>query len=196
MKKYGLPILTIAFALMLTGCSIASGNSSSQAKSIKIGSQEWTTRNLEVSQFRNGDEIPELKTDADWEKASQTGQPAWCYYENDAANGANTGKLYNWFAVNDPRGLAPEGWHVPSREEWAQVEENVGDDITIFSSQLGGFRHLEGNFRLIGSVSYYWTATETFAKVTAYERQIDYHEKLEEQNAGKGSGFSIRLVKD
>ncbi len=70
-----------------------------------IGNQVWMTRNLEVTTYRNGDPIS-----LNW------GTPvgAWSYYENDPANGLVYGKLYNGFAVLDPRGLAPDGWHVPS----------------------------------------------------------------------------------
>ena len=90
-------------------------------KSVKIGSQTWMTENLNVSTFRNGDPIPEVKTQEEWERAGENKQPAWCYYNNDPANGAKYGKLYNWYAVNDPRGLAPFGWHVPNDAEWMEL---------------------------------------------------------------------------
>ncbi len=98
-------------------------------KSIKIGNQEWMTRNLDVDRFRNGDLIPHVESDEEWKKVGKNGQPAWCYYDNDPENGKKYGKLYNWFAVNDPRGLAPEGWHIPSAEEWTILEEFLGKDI-------------------------------------------------------------------
>jgi len=78
-------------------------------ESIKIGNQEWMTRNLDVDRFRNGDLIPHVKLDVEWEETRRKGQPAWCYYDNDPENGKKYGKLYNWCAVNDPRGLAPDG---------------------------------------------------------------------------------------
>lgn len=90
-------------------------------ESVKIGDQEWMKRNLDVSHFRNGDPISEVKIAEEWRKVGELGKPAWCYYENDPENGKNYGKLYNWFAVNDPRGLAPEGWHVPSDREWQKL---------------------------------------------------------------------------
>jgi uncharacterized protein (TIGR02145 family) len=97
-------------------------------KSVKIGAQTWMSENLNVSTFRNGDLIPEAKTNEEWEKAGKNKQPAWCYYNNDPKNGAKYGKLYNWYAVIDPRGLAPEGWHVLSDEEWQTLEDYLGDD--------------------------------------------------------------------
>ena len=97
-----------------------------QYESVRIGNQEWMTRNLDVDRFRNGDFIPHIESDEDWEKAGLNGQPAWCYYDNNPENGKKYGKLYNWYAVNDPRGLAPEGYHVPTDQEWAILEEYLG----------------------------------------------------------------------
>ena len=97
-----------------------------QYESVRIGNQEWMTRNLDVDRFRNGDLVTHIESDEDWEKAGQNKQPAWCYYDNDPENGKKYGKLYNWFAVNDPRGLAPEGWHVPSDDELTSLVEFLG----------------------------------------------------------------------
>ena len=95
-------------------------------KEIKIGQQVWTTENLNVDKFRNGEIIPEAKTAAEWHKAGENKQAAWCYYNNDSSNGTKYGKLYNWYAVNDPRGLAPEGWHIPSDQEWTDLTNYLG----------------------------------------------------------------------
>jgi uncharacterized protein (TIGR02145 family) len=97
-------------------------------KSVKIGNQTWMTENLNVERFRNGDLIPQAKTNVEWEKAGKEGKPAWCYYDNDPKNGAKYGKLYNWYAVNDPRGLAPIGWHIPTDTEWTTLDNQLGDD--------------------------------------------------------------------
>ena len=97
-----------------------------QYESVKIGNQEWMNRNLDVDRFRNRDLIPHIESDEEWKKAGQNEQPAWCYYDNDPENGKKYGKLYNWFAVNDPRGLAPEGFHVPTDDEWTILVEFLG----------------------------------------------------------------------
>ena len=97
-------------------------------KGVTIGTQVWTTKNLDVATFRNGDVIPQAKTDEEWEAAVENEQPAWCYYENNTANGTKYGKLYNWYAVSDARGLAPAGWHIPTDEEWEVLENSLGDD--------------------------------------------------------------------
>ena len=86
--------------------------------SVTICNQIWTTNNLDVTTYRNGDAIPQVTDATAWINLT-TG--AWCYYNNDPANGTIYGKLYNWYAVNDPRGLAPQGWHVPSDAEWNKL---------------------------------------------------------------------------
>jgi uncharacterized protein (TIGR02145 family) len=91
------------------------------AQVITIGTQTWSTKNLEVSTYRNGDTIPQVESEADWAKLS-TG--AWCYSEKD--NGTVYGKLYNWYAVKDARGLAPNGFHIPSDAEWTILTDNLG----------------------------------------------------------------------
>ncbi len=102
---------------------------------------KWMTKNLNVDHYRNGDSIPEVRDSALWKKLT-TG--AWCYYNNDSSNGAIYGKLYNWYAVNDPRGLAPAGWHVPTDSEWKILEICLGmaksetDSIGARGSDEGG----------------------------------------------------------
>ena len=82
--------------------------------------------NLDVDRFRNGDPIPHAQTEEEWLYAGENGQPAWCYYDNDPKNGKKYGKLYNWYAVNDYRGLAPKGYHIPSDEEWSVLTRFLG----------------------------------------------------------------------
>jgi uncharacterized protein (TIGR02145 family) len=94
---------------------------------VTIGSQVWMTENLNVSQFNNGDIIPEAKTNEEWESYCFKEQACWCYYKNDPKN-AKYGKLYNWYAVNDPRGLAPQGFHVPSKQELMDLSKFIGEN--------------------------------------------------------------------
>jgi len=83
---------------------------------VKICNQTWMAKNLDVARYRNGDIIPQVTDPTEWANLT-TG--AWSWYNNDSATyGSVYGRLYNWYAVNDPRGLAPEGWHVPSDGEW------------------------------------------------------------------------------
>jgi len=148
----------------------------SRTKKGAIGQQVWTTENLNTDRFRNGDLIAEAKTTEEWEKAAKNGQPAWCYYDNRM----QYGKLYNWYAVNDPRGLAPKGWHIPSQQEvevlvnflggkdeagkkmkttnlW--ITESGNNNSSGFSAMPGGFRSSEGRFWNAHHVVEFWTTS-------------------------------------
>jgi len=92
-------------------------------KIVKIGDQWWMAENLKVTHFRNGDAIPKVTDNTEWQNLS-TG--AYCNYDNNSGNVSTYGSLYNWYAVNDNRNLAPTGWHIPSDEEWKQLEMFLG----------------------------------------------------------------------
>jgi uncharacterized protein (TIGR02145 family) len=174
-----------------------------------IGAQVWMTKNLEVSTFRNGDPIPQAASDEAWELAGKNKQPAWCY------NGEHYGKLYNWYAVNDPRGLAPEGWHIPSDKEWTALEKALGEkpakkmkstwgwhnkgngtNSSGFSSLPGGHRSYGGYFVNVGKYGYWWSAksSDTGYVVT---RHLGYSTGgLYRDDGAKMRGLSVRCVKD
>ncbi len=82
--------------------------------------------NLNVVTFRNGDSIPEAKTNEEWEQAATEGRPVYCIYANYLGDISNAGKLYNWYAFNDSRMLAPKGWHIPSDKEWIELSMELG----------------------------------------------------------------------
>ncbi len=111
--------------------------------SIAFGTQMWSSKNLDVTQYLNGDPIPQVSNPLEWETLT-TG--AWCWYDNDSASYAAVyGKLYNWYAVNDSRGLAPDGWHVPSESDWNKlvfsIDANADTNCLISctqSSMAGG----------------------------------------------------------
>ena len=84
-------------------------------KTITIGNQEWMAENLNTSIYRNGEPIPNVVGDIEWEGLS-TG--AWCHYNNDDSYACPQGKLYNWYTCVDARQLCPTGWHVPSDAQW------------------------------------------------------------------------------
>ena len=113
---------------------------------VKIGTQIWETKNLDVSTYRNGDIIPQITDTIAWKNLT-TG--AWCYYNNDSTQYAKYGKLYNWYAVNDPRGLVPIGWHVPNDDDWATLEIN-----------LGGYEIAGGKMKEVGTLNWLSPNTE------------------------------------
>ncbi len=122
-------ILQGATLIIATGANfIVSGNltnGSIQLSSVVICNQEWTNKNLDVTAYRNGDIIPQVTNKAQWDTI-KTG--AWCYYNFSPTNtiGNEYGKYYNWYAVNDPRGLAPFGWHIPCDSEWTLLSNCLG----------------------------------------------------------------------
>lgn len=147
---------------------------------VRIGNQVWITRNLEVTKFMNGDPIPEARTDEEWKRMGEERKPAWCYYKNDTAMGRYYGKLYNWYAVNDPRGLVPTGWRIPSLADWEKLIKYLGgpdvagiklksvsgwhangngDNNSGFNALPGGYRSAEGIFYYTKRNGYWWSTT-------------------------------------
>jgi len=113
-----------AVAVVLIGCADSSPTIDGHTyKTVKIGNQEWFAENLKTTVYANGDEIPYSRTNESW-KNQKMGMR--CSYEHDDAMNAKYGQLYNWYAVNDERGLCPSGWHVPSDEDWQDLEVFLG----------------------------------------------------------------------
>jgi uncharacterized protein (TIGR02145 family) len=185
-------------------------------ESVRIGNQVWMKRNLDVCHFRNGDPIPEAKTDEEWKKAGEEGKPAWCFYDNNPENGKIYGKLYNWFAVKDSRGLAPKGWHVPIEDDWTELidyiegdeiegiklksktgwnDQGNGTDEFKFSAFPGGCRNTDGAFYFIGYYGYFWSSTQDSA-TNAWYRNLDYNKtNVYRNNLTKSYGFSVRCLR-
>ena len=92
-------------------------------QTIIIGTQEWMMENLKVTHYRNGDNIPTGHSNSDW-KTLSTG--AYCAFDDNESNADTYGYLYNWYAVDDSRNIAPEGWHVPTDDEWKTLEMHLG----------------------------------------------------------------------
>ena len=97
--------------------------------SVKIGALSWTTENLNVEKFRNGDPILQVRSFDEMKKAHEQKKPAWCYLDFDPLNGLKYGRLYNWYAINDPRGLAPAGWRIPTTLEWYELCVQLGEQV-------------------------------------------------------------------
>ena len=95
-------------------------------KETKIENQIWMVENLDTDKFKNGAIIPESKSEEEWKQRFEEKQATWCYYNFDSDYGAKYGKIYNLFAVTDERCLAPDGWHIPSDEDWQQLASACG----------------------------------------------------------------------
>ena len=180
---------------------------------IKIGDQTWITKNLDVSAYKNGDAIPQVQDEEEWANLS-TG--AWCYYLNQTAIGTTYGKLYNWFAVNDPRGLAPYGYHIPTDEEWTILSDNLGGESqagtkmkstsgwnkdgngtneSSFAGLPGGYRTSDGIFNNNGAFGSWWSSSEDYANI-AWFRDLSKFGWMTRMSYEKQNGFSVRCLRD
>lgn len=186
-----------------------------EVKGIKIGKQVWASSNLNVDKFRNGDVILKVTTADEWLLAESKGQPAWGYYQNDSAKYAKFGKLYNWYAVHDPRGLAPEGYHIPKNEEWDVLISHLGiseagkkmksttewkdngngTNVSRFNGFPGG-NVGNANFYGVGFYGYWWSATEDNTEFAWCFDLSSVNHILEQGRAYKGNGMSVRCIKD
>lgn len=185
-------------------------------KSVTIGKQTWTRENLNTDKFRNGDPIPEAKTKDEWLKAGEAKKPAWCYLNNDPANGGKYGRLYNWYAVNDARGLAPRGWHVPTEPEWDALISELGGQSTagakmrsnsgwkeagngtnesVFDALPGSCRDNYATFYEPGKSGYWWSATPFIAGSAGYGYKLETY-GVPGKNIYDANGLSVRLLKD
>ena len=189
---------------------------------VEIGSQCWMAENLKVERYLNGDNIPTGLSDAAWQS---TTSGAFAVYNNDAANKATYGLLYNWFAVDDARGLCPTGWHVPTDGEWTQLTYHLGGGSVAggqmkttgtleagtglwfapntsatnssgFSGLPGGDRPISGAFFSQGLGGYWWSSSEYSTANAWYRLLYYYYGDAYRPNYYKQSGFSVRCLRD
>jgi uncharacterized protein (TIGR02145 family) len=185
--------------------------------SVTICSQIWMLNNLEVTTYRNGDPIPQVTDPTAW-LALTTG--AWCYYNNDPAMGVIYGKLYNWYAVNDPRGLAPTGWHVPSDAKWTTLSTCLGGAAVAggamketgtthwtspntgatnssgFTALPGGYRYGNGTFSDVGNYGFWWSSTEDSTAFAWYRSLNCTIGNIVRYVSVKQIGSSVRCLRD
>lgn len=175
-------------------------------KEISIGNQTWKAFNVNVNTFRNGDRIPEAKTKTEWIKAYKNKSAAWCFFDNNPDHGLEYGRLYNWYAVADARGLCPAGWHVPSDAEWTKATQALGGKDVAASnlyeskggqSVAGSQRLVDGTFPdFLGYEGWLWTSSEADSD-NAWSRFINADDPtLYRKKSGKGSGGIVRCIKE
>lgn len=209
-----------AFAFILfAGSSVAQvrdidGN---MYRTVPIGVQDWMVENLQVGHFRNGDQIPEARTDAEWKRALANGEPAYCNYNNLSGDGNGNGKLYNWYAVVDLRGLAPVGWQIPAdfdwtvlvgkyggnmqagsrlKSKWGWTENGNGSNEAGLAFLPGGQRNPNGSFAGIGTEGYWWSITASDA-THAWSFGIDnFNSSINRSSSIKGTRFSVRCFRN
>lgn len=193
--------------------------SGNKYKTVIINGKQWMAQNLNVDKYRNGDPIPHVQNASQWIKLT-TG--AYCYYENNTANGTVYGKLYNYYAVKDPRGLAPLGYHVPTETERNALINSFGGQLKAggalkgvgstywknpntgatnesgFNGLPGGIRiSTNGNFQRLNMDAGFWTST-LIPSTLAVAMYLSYdNEGSSLGNIGNLKyGLSVRCLKD
>jgi uncharacterized protein (TIGR02145 family) len=189
----------------------------------KIGFTQWMVENLNEEKFRNGDKIPEAKTREEWLTYAEKKQAAWCYHEENPNNEKGFGKIYNGYALDDQRGLAPKGWRIPTESEWnflIQIhggEETAGKNMKSstgwiddeegnngngtneleFNALAGGYRDFRGLFRPIGEYTSFWVIGKK--DDDNYGNRINLYNSLIEaeiEPGQKASGFYVRCINE
>ena len=149
-------------------------------RTVRIGEQVWMAENLRTTRLKDGTPIDMVSGYEEWAALEA---PAYCWYNNDSTNGDTYGALYNWYVVETDR-LCPEGWHVPSDEEWNNMVSGIMDRNEVggalkeegtthwrspnagatnefgFSALPGGYRSYLGTFNLLRASAYWWSSTE------------------------------------
>ena len=208
-QSWNLPELN----LVPESCGTISDIDGNSYATIRIGTQCWMQSNLKVSKYRDGYNIPNITDNNQW---NLTNTGAWCNYNNAPGNGTTYGKLYNWYAVNDSRGLCPTGWHVPSDEEWSTLEiylgpsaggklksttgwysSNIGaTNSSGFTAMPGGARDASGGFSIVGEYGFWWSSSDA-GSGSAWSRTLYFYGAgVDSYNFGSRYGFSVRCVRD
>jgi len=220
--KYLWAMTALLVAILTAGCSGKSSNETvtdidgNTYSTLKIGNHVWITENLKATRYRNGEPVPEVADEAEWPKQTAG---ARCAYDNKPENGKTFGFLYNWFAVNDPRGLAPEGWHIATNADWADLAETLGGEKEAGNAlkapgkwgvpaneekESSGFealpsgarRDADGGFLMLGQFARFWTSTPA-SNGKAFVRALGFYDStLRGGEAGPKNGFAVRCVKD
>lgn len=188
-------------------------------RTVRIGSQEWMADNLKTTRYRNGDAIANVTDNNSWFNLTSG---AYCHYNNDENYVATYGRLYNWYAVNDGRNLAPAGWHVSTDADWAALMTALGGGDVAggklkeagtshwnspnagatnesgFTGLPGGYRNPDGPCAHIGNIGFWWSATlDNVNADRAWRFTLRYFDSLVERNSYYFmGGMSVRCVKD
>ena len=166
---------------------------------VQIAGLWWMQENLSLTRYQNGDSIPDGTADhAAW---SQLSTGAWAYPDSQVALRRSFGLLYNWYAVNDPRGLCPTGWRLPTHDEWTALTHALGGETkagAVLKASQGwlpaGFRGSDGTYGGLGAYAYWWSSTGSGIN-GAWGRFVDGTQSgIFMMDGYKRSAFSVRCV--
>jgi uncharacterized protein (TIGR02145 family) len=180
-------------------------------RTVEIGTQCWFQENLRTERYLNGDAIPGGLSDEDW---TSTDSGARAIYDDYEGNLKTYGRLYNWYAVNDPRCLCPVGWHVPTDAEWTELTNHLGGEEVAgkkmktstwngtnssgFSALPGGYGDYDdGSFDYEGYRGYWWSSS-AYGAANAWCGVLysDDDDVYRSNGYGLRIGFSVRCVRD
>lgn len=186
-------------------------------KTVRIGNQVWMAENLRVSHFKNGDLIKNVQANSAW---NQSDSAAYCTYSNSNTYDKIYGKLYNWHCINDERGLAPKGWHIPSETEIVELIEFLASDTSAaslmkeagtshwltyaedsskdigFNALPAGYRMDDGSFHTLKSNAYFWTETASYEMFHWSSRLYRGFADVKREPYYMKYGLAIRCIKD
>jgi uncharacterized protein (TIGR02145 family) len=193
---------------------------------ITISTQTWMSENLKTTRYNDGTVIPLITAGTSWETVGNNTSPGYCWYNapNETSNLIAYGALYNWYAIdilsNGNKNVCPTGWHVPTDGEWTILTTYLGSASAAggkmkeaglahwlspntgatnesgFAGLLGGFRYNSGTFYFIGSFGYWWSSSEYDTTNAWYRNLYNFDGNVYRYNYYKGSGFSVRCLRD
>lgn len=188
---------------------------------ITIGNQVWMAKNLRTSVFSNGDPIPQVTNQAAWQELDSLGESAYTFFENQNTNIYPKGRLYNWHVVNDSRNICPEGWHMPSKEDWEilisylnnETDSIAGGRMKTIGSQFWGNNNVgaanePGFFAIPSGIrgeealfefanqAWWWSASSSGVTTATAFSVTNNSEKVFERSRSKAFGMAIRCIKD
>lgn len=213
-----------------TGCRSASDKPGSRETvsdtegniytTVQIGTQVWMAENLRSTYFSDGNPIELVEDYDEWANLTL---PAYSWYNNDSLNSVDYGALYNCYAIETEK-LCPEGWHIPSDEDWIKLESKLGgasiagaamkeaglahwktpntqaSNESGFNALPGGYRSYNGTFNLLRIDGFWWSSSEKSwygSTNTVIYRNLKYDgPDLYREVAMKANGFSVRCVKN
>jgi uncharacterized protein (TIGR02145 family) len=213
MIKFRLLICLYFLIFLLINCSQV--REKELYESVVFCGEEWMLSTLSIDKFRNGDIVPEAKTDEAWALAIKEKKPAWCYYNNDPELGKIHGKIYNWYAITDIRGLAPKGWRIADDTDWSNLtncfngQKDVVERMKLFFSDstdftfedfmtYGGTRGGHGAFNQLNEYGRYFTTTEILLDTRhVWRRTISiYDNHILSFGVNKEDGLYVKCVKE
>jgi uncharacterized protein (TIGR02145 family) len=181
-------------------------------RAVRLGNQIWMVDNLEKEVFNNGDSIQEVVEDAVWVRHGSDKIPAMCWYDNSRGSTPANGRLYNRFAVNDSRGLAPIGWRIPTEADWDELAKYLGSQReagnalkdtafwedasgrTMFSALPGGGRDAEGQYRDGEVLAAWWTSGKGNGRAIGPRPGLRSWWWFR-NNVNPANGFHVRCIK-